>query len=63
MSRNYPTQSLAPRNEFRKGEGKVDVEKVRIQMNKTWKKKEDCSTSNPNEVTLSNGLGDHITPN
>ena len=30
---------------------------------KTWRKKEDCSTSNQDEVTLSNGSSDHITPN
>ena len=54
VGRNSPTRSPALRNEFNKGKGKVDVEKVKIQMNETWRKKEDCSTSIQDEVTLSN---------
>ena len=28
-------------------------------MNKTWKKKDDCRTSNGEGITSPNGLGDH----
>ena len=63
VSRNCPTRSPAPRNEFYKDKEKVNVEKVKVQMKKTWKKKEDFSTSSLDEVTSSNGSGDHITPN
>ena len=63
ISRNCPTQSKAPSSEFKKGKENVDVENVRDKMNKTWKKKEDCNTSSSDEVTSSNGSGDHITPN
>ena len=45
ISRNCPTRSKAPSSELNKGKGKVDVEEVKVHMNKTWKKKEDCNTS------------------
>ena len=35
VSKNYPAQSPTLRNEFNKGKGKVDIEKVRMKMNKT----------------------------
>ena len=49
-------------NESSKGKEKVNVEKVKVQMNNIWKK-EECCTSSSDEVTSSNGSGDHITPN
>lgn len=44
VSKNYPTRSLASSNGKNKGKEKVNVEKVKVQMNKTWKKNKDCST-------------------
>ena len=63
ISRNSPTRSKAPSNEFNKGKRKVDVENVRDEMNKMWKRKEDCSTSSVDKITSPNGLGDHTSLN
>lgn len=63
VSKNCLSRSPTSSNEFNIGNGKVDAEKVKMQMNKTWKKEEDCNTSNADEVTSSNGSSDHITPN
>ena len=38
IRKNCPTRSKAPNFEFDKG--KVDVEHIRNEMNKTWKKKD-----------------------
>ncbi len=59
ISRYCPTKSKARSCEFDKGKGKEDVENVRNEMNKIWKKKEDCSTSSGEGITSPNGLGDH----
>ena len=39
ISRYFPTKSKAPSCEFDKGKGKEDVEHIKDEMNKTWKKK------------------------
>ena len=62
-SRNFSTRSKADISEFKKGKGKVDVENVRDEMNKTWKRKEDCNTSSLDGISSPNGLGDHTTSN
>ena len=41
-----PTRSKAPNYEFNKGKGKVDVECIRGEMNRTWKQRDGRSTSN-----------------
>ena len=46
IRKRYPTRSKAPNCEFEKGKVKADVEHIRGEMNKTWKKKDGCSTSN-----------------
>ena len=46
ISKYCPTKSKAPSYEFDKGKSKENVEYIREEMNKTWKKKDDCSTSN-----------------
>ena len=63
ISINCPTRSKEPNNEFNKGKGKVDVEKIRDEMNKTWKRKEDCSTSSVEGITSPNGSDDHTSSN
>ena len=59
ISRYCPTRSKAPSCEFDKGKGKTSVEHIRDEMNKTWKKKDICSTSNGEGITSPNGSGDH----
>ena len=54
---------MAPSCEFNKGKGKTDIKNVRNEMNKTWKKKEDYSTSSGEEITSPNGSGDHTSSN
>ena len=44
-----------------KGKGKVDVEHTRDEMNKTWKKKDGCNTSNKEGINSPNGSGDHTS--
>ena len=63
MSRNFPTRSPTPSNAHKNGQEKVDVEKVKNKMKKIWKTKEDCSSTSQDEITSSNGLGDHTTGN
>ena len=63
VCRNCPIRSPTPNYEHNYGKGKVDDEVVKNQMKKIQKKIEDCNTLNKDEVTLSNGSGDHITPN
>ena len=63
ISRHCPTKSKAPSCELDKGKGKVNVEHIRDGMNKTWKKKDDCRTSNGEGITSPNRLGDHTSSN
>ena len=63
ISKHCPTRSKAPSCEFDKGKGKVDVEHIRDEIKKTWKKKDDCNTSNGEGITSPNGLGDHTSSN
>ena len=51
ISKYCPTRSKAPSCEFDKGKGKEDVEHIRDEMKKTWKKKDACNTSNEEETT------------
>ena len=62
ISRNCPTRSRAPKIEEDKGKEKIDVEKIRVQMNKTWKKKDKYNISS-DEITSPNGSSDHTTSN
>ena len=61
VRRDFPTRSKAPKSEFDKG--KIEVDNVRNEMNKTWKKKDVCSTSNGEGITSPNGSGDHTSSN
>ena len=63
MRKNCPTRSKEPRNEFNKGKGKENVENVRDEMNKAWKRKGDCITSGSDGITSPDGSGDHTTSN
>ena len=63
ISKHCPTRSKAPSCEFFKGKGKVDVEHIKNDMNKTWKKKDASSTSNGEGITSPNGSGDHTLSN
>ena len=61
ISQYCPTRSKEPSCEFNKGKGKANIEYVQNEINKTWKRKEDCNTSSREGITLPNGLGDHTT--
>ena len=63
ISKHCPTRSKAPNSKLNKGKGKVDVEHIRNEMNKTWKKKDAKSTSNGEGITLSNGSSGHTSSN
>ena len=42
-----------PSYEFDKGKGKAYIENVKNEMNKTWRRKEDCNTSSVDGITSS----------
>ena len=46
ISKFFPTKSKAPNSEFNKGKEKVDVEYIRGEMNRTWKRRYGDNTSN-----------------
>ena len=46
ISKYCPTRSKAPNSKFNKGKGKVNVEHIKGEMNKTWYKRDGSSTSN-----------------
>ena len=50
VSRNCPTKVKAPKTEVNKGKEKADVDHIRADMKKTWKKRDGPSTSN-GEIT------------
>jgi hypothetical protein len=62
ISRNCATRSKAPRSEYSQRKANVDVEQIRGQMNKTWKNKDECSTSSA-EITSPNGSSGHSSSN
>ena len=62
ISKHCPTRSKAPSCEFNKGKEKADVEHIRGEMNKIWKKRDDCSTSNGG-ITSPNGSSGHTSSN
>ena len=61
VRKDCPTMSKAPKSEFDKG--KTEVENVRNEMNKTWKKKEKKRTSNGEGITSLNESSDHASSN
>ena len=63
INRHCPTKSKAPSSKFDKRKGKVNFEHIREEMNKTWKKKDDYSTSHGEGITSPNGSGDHTLSN
>ena len=62
VSRNCPTKAKAPKVEADKCKGKIDEEHIRIDMKKTWQKRDVPSTSN-GRVTLPKRTSDHISSN
>ena len=46
ISKFFPTKSKAPNSEFNKGKSKVNVEHIRKEMNRTWKRRDGGNTSN-----------------
>ena len=60
ISKYFPTESKAPNCEFNKGKCQADVEHIKGEMNKTWKKRDGCNTSNREGITSPNGS--MITP-
>ena len=61
IRKNCPTRSKAPKSKFDKG--KTEVEHIRNEMNRTWKKKDTESTSNGEGITSPNGSSGHISSN
>ena len=57
-----PTRSKTPNFEFNKRKSKVDVEHTRGEMNKTWKKRDGCYTSNGG-ITSPNRSSGHTSSN
>ena len=62
VGRNCPTKAKAPKVEANKGKGKADEEHIRIDMKKTWQKRDVPSTSNE-RVTSPKRASDHISSN
>lgn len=62
VSRNCPTKAKTPKVEVNKGKGKVDEEYIRVDMKKTWKKRDVPSTSN-RRVTSLKRSSDHTSSN
>ena len=62
ISKYCPTRSKAPNSEFNKGKGKVDVEHIRGEMNKTWKRRDGNSTFNGG-ITSPNRSSGHTSSN
>ena len=61
MRKDCPTRSKAPKFKFDKG--KIEVENVRNEMNKTVKKKRTESTSNGQGITSLNESSGHTSSN
>ena len=61
VSRNCPTKAKAPKNEVSKGKEKVE-EHIKIDMKKTWQKRDEPSTSN-GRVTSPKRSSDHTSSN
>ena len=57
--------SKAPSCDFNKGKGKgkENLKYVRSDMNNTWKKMEDCNTSNREGITSPSGSSNHTSSN
>ena len=58
---NFPIMSKAPKTKFDKG--KTEVENLRNEMNKIWKKKGTKSISNEKGITLLNESSGHTSSN
>ena len=46
ISKNFPTRSKEPKSEVNKEKAKVDVEHIRAEMNRKWKRRDGGNTSN-----------------
>ena len=62
ISKYCPTKLKAPNSEFNKGKGKVDVEHIKGEMNRKWKRRDGCSTSNGG-ITSPKRSSDHSSSN
>ena len=62
VSRNCQTKVKAPKVEANKGKGKVDEGNIRINMKKSWQKRDVPSTSN-GRVTSPKRLSDRTSSN
>ena len=62
ISKHFPTRSKAPNSKFNKEKGKVDVEHIRGEINKTWKKRDGSSAPNGG-ITSPNRSSGHISSN
>ena len=62
ISRYCPTRSKETSCEFDKGKVKIDIENIKDEMNKTWKKMDGCNTSNGG-ITSPNRSSGHTSSN
>ena len=62
VSRNCPTKAKAPRTEVNNGKEKVDVENIKVDMKKTWQKRDGSSSFN-GEITSPMRSSDHTSSN
>ena len=62
ITKYCPTKSKAPNSEFNKGKEKVDVENIRGEMNRTWKRRGRSSISNGG-ITLPKRSSSHTSSN
>ena len=62
VNRNCPTKVKAPKTEVNKGKEKVDAEKIKAYMKKTWKRRDGSSSSNGG-VTSPMRSSDHTSSN
>ena len=62
VSRNCQTKKKAPKTEVNTGKEKVDVEHIRVEMKKTWKRRDGPSTSNGGDTSPKRS-SDHTSSN
>lgn len=62
ISKNYPTKAKASKTKVNKGKEKVDVKNIKVDMKKTWQRRDGSSSSNGG-VTSPKRSSDHTSSN
>ena len=60
ISRYFPARAKAPKSEVNKGKEKVDVEHIKVEINRTWQRRDGANTSNAG-ITSLNRSSDHTS--